>query len=211
MNYFVRSNCFDTTEREWVCKLHFDWFNVDIVHFFMCTEPAEGEVDKGMLTWLKDNNTPISQVREYMAATAEFRREWIRNRDRSVRVVIEEFPCLLLEGMVWQWHNWNICRTWCWRKVCLFTAYVKILKANVYFMGKLYGQITFHFFVVVIIDIKIIDVESCLYRSMAFHTNSWFKWPVMGHLPMNNPQFILKGKVQMIFTIIVIKELWIWL
>ena len=52
------------------------------------------------IQWLKDNIEPVGQVQDYMRATSEYRREWIRNPFRTVAEIVSEFQRLLDEGMV---------------------------------------------------------------------------------------------------------------
>ena len=52
------------------------------------------------IQWLKDNIEPVGQVQDYMRGTAEYRREWIKDKNRTVAEIVAEFPRLLDEGMV---------------------------------------------------------------------------------------------------------------
>ena len=49
---------------------------------------------------MKDNIQPKEQVEEYMKDTFESRREWIKNTERTVAEIIDQYPRLLDEGMV---------------------------------------------------------------------------------------------------------------
>ena len=52
------------------------------------------------IQWMKDNIQPKEQVEEYMKDTFESRREWIKNTERTVAEIIDQYPRLLDEGMV---------------------------------------------------------------------------------------------------------------
>ena len=50
--------------------------------------------------WLKDNFEPADKVQEYMKVTANNRREWIKNKERTVAEILQEFLRLLDCNMV---------------------------------------------------------------------------------------------------------------
>ena len=54
--------------------------------------------------WLKDNFEPADKVQEYMEVTANYRREWIKNKERTVAEILQEFPRLLDHNMVTYLH-----------------------------------------------------------------------------------------------------------
>ena len=52
------------------------------------------------IEWMKTNTGPTNKVQEYMKSTFEFRRGWIKNTERSVAEIVDEYPRLMDEGMV---------------------------------------------------------------------------------------------------------------
>ena len=52
------------------------------------------------IEWLKDNIEPADKVAELMAVTADYRREWIKNRERTVAEIFQEYPRLMNSNMV---------------------------------------------------------------------------------------------------------------
>ena len=61
-------------------------------------ETAEDVLAK--VQWLKDNCAPTTKVKEYMSLTSKHRAEWVKDRERTVAEILEEFPRLLGIGMV---------------------------------------------------------------------------------------------------------------
>ncbi|XP_033646396.1 uncharacterized protein LOC117305622 [Asterias rubens] len=63
-------------------------------------ETAEDVLAK--VQWLKDNCAPTTKVKEYMSLTSKHRAEWVKDRERTVAEILEEFPRLLGIGMIEQ-------------------------------------------------------------------------------------------------------------
>ena len=64
-------------------------------------QPAEATQDhQSKIEWLKDNLEPADKVQEYMEVTANYRRQWIKNKERTVAEILQEFPRLLHSNMV---------------------------------------------------------------------------------------------------------------
>ena len=69
---------------------------------FFFTEDTSADDISAMITWLKHNKDPVSQVKSYMARTAQTRALFIREHpEESVNSIIAVYPRLVdVPGMV---------------------------------------------------------------------------------------------------------------
>ena len=91
------------------------WFSSVLQQFntfplvFIATPQAVFESDKlpevpedtqSKIEWMKNNLEPAGQVKDYMSTTVTYRRDWLKNKDRTVAAILQEFPRLLDKNMV---------------------------------------------------------------------------------------------------------------
>ncbi|XP_033641148.1 uncharacterized protein LOC117301344 [Asterias rubens] len=64
--------------------------------------PEVPEDTQSKIEWMKNNLEPAGQVKDYMSTTVTYRRDWLKNKDRTVAAILQEFPRLLDKNMIEQ-------------------------------------------------------------------------------------------------------------